>query len=315
MTAIKQSRGYLNNIHLKNCGEPIHWTPELITEYKKCSQDAIYFCKTYMRLINLDKGLVPFNPYPYQEKIIKSVVENRFTVVCTSRQAGKTTSYVAFVLWYILFNPQKTIGILANKGDVAKEILGRVKLAYEHLPKFIQQGVLKWNEYSIWLENGSRIIASATSSSSVRGFSLNVCIVDEASFVEKFDEFFASVFPTISSGKETKVLLVSTPNGLNTFYNIFTQAPGNGYNPILVHWTDVPGRDEKWKQETLAAFGNDTERFASEFECEFLGSSGTLLSGSCLRRLKPQTPDIPERWPLSIRAAGRRNENTPCPAT
>ena len=285
-------KSYLRNPNLKGAGVSIQWTPDLIAEYKKCAADPIYFTRTYMKLINLDLGLIPFEPYEYQERIIRSVVDNRYTVVCTSRQAGKTSSYTAAVLWFAIFHPQKTIGILANKGDVAKEILGRIKLAYEHLPKWLQQGVVKWNEFSIHLENGSRVIAAATSSSSVRGYSFNMVIVDEAAWVEKFDEFFASVFPTTSSGKDTKVVLVSTPNGLNSFYKIFddAQKKRNTYNPILVHWTEVPNRDEKWKDQTLAALGFDEEKFNAEYCCEFLGSSGSLIGGWKLKQLVYQNP-------------------------
>ena len=285
-------RGYLRNPRLKNVGVNIQWDEHLISEYKKCKDDPIYFTRTYMKLINLDRGLVPFEVYPYQENIIKSIHENRYTVVCTSRQAGKTSAFAAYILHHILFNKQQNIAIVANKGDIAKEILSRIKLAYEHLPMFLQQGVKQWNQFSIVLENDSRIIAAATSSSTLRGYSFNVIVCDEAAHIEHFAEFFASVFPTISSGKNTKVVLVSTPNGMNEFYSIFTGAPANGYNPIQVHWSDVPGRDIKWKEETLAALGNDLEKFAQEFENEFHGSSGTLISGWCLKKLfsKVQTP-------------------------
>ena len=203
-----------------------------------------------------------------------------------------STTTCGFILWYILFNSEKVVALLANKGETAREILGKIQLAYQHLPKWLQQGVVEWNKGSFVLENNSRVIASATSSDNIRGFSINMLFIDEAAFIENWDAFFTSVYPTISSGLSTKVVLVSTPNGLNHFYQIWHNAHEgkNGYKPIKVLWNDVPGRDQKWKNDTLASMNFDTEKFAQEYEVEFLGSSGTLIAGWKLKELVPQRP-------------------------
>jgi len=291
-------RSYNGNPTLKRTGVGVEWTEERIVEWEKCARDPIYFCEKYMKVVHLDKGLVEFKLRDYQKEIIKSIHDNRYTIVCTARQSGKSVSLVGFMVWYVLFNENKTIGLLANKGDTAREILGRVQLAYQHLPKWIQQGIVEWNKGSFVLENGSRILAAASSASAIRGWSLNCLMIDEAAFVENWDTFFNSVFPTISSGETTKIVLVSTPNGLNHFHKTWElagrkgQEDWNGYNRIFVNWSDVPGRDERWKKETLATMNFDMDRFAQEYCGEFLGSSGTLIAGWKLKELVHSTPNV-----------------------
>lgn len=285
-------KGYLGNPNLKKSGIGVEWTQDLLAEYVKCSKDPIYFCETYMKIIHVDHGLVSFKLYDYQKKMMESMVENRFTIIATARQIGKSTTTCGFILWYILFHSEKTVALLANKGDTAREIMGKIQLAYQHLPKWLQQGVVEWNKGSFVLENESRVIATATSADSIRGYAINLLFIDEAAFVENWDEFFTSTFPTISSGKTTKVVLVSTPNGLNHFYKVWDYAiqGKNNYNPIKVTWREVPGRDEKWKEDTLAGLNFDMERFAQENEVEFLGSSGTLVAGWKLKQLSSKLP-------------------------
>jgi hypothetical protein len=280
-------KGYNGNILLKRANQNIDWTPELISEYVKCSEDPIYFIETYMKIINVDKGLINFKLYDYQRDMINDFKNNRFNIITTARQAGKSTTTCGFILWYIIFNSDKTVALLANKGDTAREILGKIQLAYQHLPKWLQHGVNEWNKGSFELENNSRVIAAATSASAIRGYAINLLFIDEAAFIDNWEEFFTSVYPTISSGHETKVALVSTPNGLNHFYSIWINAiqNRNQYNYKMVHWKSVPGRDEKWKNDTLAAMNFDIEKFAQEYECEFLGSSGTLIAGWKLKEL------------------------------
>ena len=287
-------KGYNGNSLLKKSNQNIEWTPELVAEYVKCSQDPVYFTETYMKIINVDRGLVNFILYDYQKEMLRAMQQNRFNIIATARQAGKSTVTCAFILWYIIFNAEKTVALLANKGETAREILGRVQLAYQHLPKWLQQGVKEWNKGSMELENNSRVLAAATSSDAIRGYSINMLFIDEAAFIENWDSFFTSVYPTISSGKESKIVLVSTPNGLNHFYSIWKNAEEkrNGYNPIRVMWYDVPGRDEKWKDETLGSMNFDTEKFEQEYCVEFLGSSGTLIAGWKLRELVHETPLI-----------------------
>lgn len=285
-------KGYLGNNNLKRSNVLIEWTPEIVQEYIKCSKDPVYFSENYIKIVHVDHGLIPMNMYDYQKKIVQLITDNRRVAVLTSRQAGKTTTAVAVILHYILFNEHKTVALLANKGDAAREVLERIKIAYEALPKWMQQGVKEWNKGNIELENGCKVFAGATSSSAIRGKSISFLYMDEVAFIEGYDEFFASVYPTISSGQDTKVLMTSTPNGLNHFYKTCEGAREgtNGYKFLEVMWYDVPGRDEKWKKETLEALDFDQQKFAQEYECAFLGSSNTLIDGSKLKQLVFRTP-------------------------
>jgi hypothetical protein len=284
MTDIQIFRG---NQNLKKKGAEIEWTTEMVEEFIQCSKDPIYFAEKYIQIVHVDHGLIPIRLYDYQKDIIIKVTGNRRTCVVTARQAGKTTTAVSIILHYVLFNEYKTVALLANKGDAAREILDRIKIAYEALPKWLQQGVVEWNKGSVEFENGCKILAGSTSSSSIRGKSVSFLYIDETAFVENWDVFFSSVFPTISSGNTTKILLTSTPKGLNHFYKTCegAKANRNGYQFTQVMWYDVPGRDEKWKQEQLEAMDFDYEKFAQENECEFLGSSGTLITGAKLKQL------------------------------
>jgi hypothetical protein len=285
-------RGYLGNNNLKRIGEQIEWTPDMLKEYMKCAEDPVYFAKTYIKIVHVDKGLVPFEMYGYQEEITEKITNSRRVAVLTARQSGKTTTAMAIILHYILFNEFKTVAILANKGDASREVMARVKLAYEALPKWLQQGIEEWNKGNIALENGCQVLAGTTSSSAIRGKSVNFLYLDEVAFIEGYDEFFASVYPTISSGESTKLLMTSTPNGLNHFWKTCKGAEEktNGYEFIKVMWNDVPGRDEKWRQETLEALDYDEQKFNQEYCCQFLGSSGTLIDGAKLKELAYSRP-------------------------
>lgn len=286
------SLGYLGNANLKKIGEEIEWTPEMLKEYMKCAQDPIYFSEKYIKIVHVDHGLIPMDMYDYQKEITNKIFNSRRVAVLTARQSGKTTTAVAVILHYILFNEFKTVAILANKGDSAREVLSRVQLAYEALPKWMQQGVEEWNKGNITLENGCKIYAGTTSSSAIRGKSISFLYLDEVAFIEGYDEFFASVYPTISSGQTTKLLMTSTPNGLNHFYKTCKGAEEetNGYEFVKVMWHDVPGRDVAWKDETMSALDHDEQKFKQEYCCEFLGSSGTLIDGSKLKELVYDRP-------------------------
>lgn len=313
MTDIPNLGGHRGNANLKKINQAIEWTEETVQEYIKCSKDPIYFAETYMKIINIDKGLVPFKLYDYQKNMICSFVDNRNNIVATARQAGKTSAVTAFVLWYVIFHSEKTVALLANKGDTAREILGRIQLAYQYLPKWLQQGIGEWNKGSMTLENNSRILAAATSSDSIRGYSINLLFIDEAAFIENWETFFTSVYPTVSSGKESKIILVSTPNGLNHFYAIWKNAieERNGYKPTKVLWQDVPGRDEKWRLDTLASLNFDNTKFDQEYCVEFAGSSGTLIAGWKLKELIHQIP-IMDRDGLSQYIAPIKEHNYVC---
>jgi hypothetical protein len=295
------SEVYLGNPNLKKVNVTVEFTQEQIEEFAKCSKDPLYFVQNYVKIVSLDEGLVPFKMYDFQKEIVGTIHNNRFTICKLPRQSGKSTTIVSYLLHYALFNPNCNIAILANKSSTARDILGRLQLAYENIPKFLQQGVLNWNKGSIELENGSKIVAAATSSSAIRGGSYNIIFLDEFAFVPATiaEQFFSSVFPTISSGKNTKMVIVSTPHGMNMYYKLWTDAVNklNDYIPVDVHWSEVPGRDEKWKEETIR--NTSKEQFASEFECEFLGSIDTLISPAKIKTM-PYVPPLESRGGLDI---------------
>jgi hypothetical protein len=278
---------YLGNRNLKRAYVEIEFEQEQIREYLKCAKDPIYFCEEYIKIISIDEGLVPYEPYEFQKEMIRAGVDGRFVICKMPRQVGKTTTVAALILWMILFNESYAVAILANKEKQAREILGRIQLAYEHLPKWLQQGVVEWNKGNIELENGSKIVASSTSSSAVRGQSYNLIYLDEFAFVPRNiqESFFRSVYPTITSGKTSKVMITSTPNGMDLFYKLWTDAENkkNSYIPVSVHWSDVPGRNEAWRAEIIR--NTSEEQFRVEFECTFVGSTNTLLSTDTLIRM------------------------------
>ena len=284
---------YLGNPNLKKANVQQEWTKEQLLEYSRCMDDPLYFIQTYVQIVSLDEGLIPFKMYPFQKEMVGTFHKNRFTICKLPRQSGKSTTMISYLLHYSLFNPSVNIAILANKAATARDLLGRLQLAYEHLPKWLQQGVMSWNKGSLELENGSKILASSTSASAVRGGSYNIIFLDEFAYVPSnvAEQFFSSVYPTISSGKSTKVMIVSTPHGMNMFYKLWTDAEEqrNSYIPIEVHWSEVPGRDEKWRKETIA--NTSEQQFQTEFECEFLGSIDTLISPHKLRTLAYKTPE------------------------
>ena len=278
---------YLGNPNLKKAGTPIQFTKKQIDEWIKCKNDPIYFAMNYIQIISLDEGLVPFKMYDFQKEILRDFHENRFNIAKLPRQTGKSTTVVAYLLYYAIFYDSVNIGILANKASTARELLGRLQLAYENLPKWMQHGILVWNKGNVELENGSKILAASTSASAVRGMSFNILFLDEFAFVPNHvaEQFFASVYPTITSGKSTKVIIISTPNGMNHFYKMWEDARRgkNDYITNEVHWSQVPGRDAKWKEETIK--NTSPRQFAQEFECDFLGSADTLISPSKLQTI------------------------------
>ena len=281
------SVNYLGNPLLKKSNVKINFTEHEVSEYVKCEEDPIYFIRNYMKIVAVDEGLVDFNLWDFQEEMVNKFVDNRFVICKMPRQTGKSTTIIAYLLHYILFNQDVRVGILANKGSTARELLSRLQLAYEHLPPWLQQGVVEWNKGNIELENGSKILASSTSSSAIRGGTFNIIFLDEFAFVPEHiaQDFFRSVYPTISSGSTTKVLIVSTPNGMNQFFKMWTAATEgrSDYVPIDVHWSAVPGRDAAWKEQTIRNTSED--QFRVEFETEFVGSTNTLIHHSKLRNL------------------------------
>lgn len=273
-------KNYLGNPQLKAENVHVQFTQEQVEEFIRCKNDYIYFIKNYIKIINVDHGLMNFEMYDFQEEIANTVHNNRFSILKLPRQVGKTTTIGSYLMWVAIFHKDQNIAILANKGETAKEIILRIQKSYENLPLWLQQGVKEWNKHSIVLENGSRMLATSTGSSAGRGQSFNIVMLDEFAFVPRniAEDFITSIYPVISSGTKTKIIMVSTPNGMNLFYKYWTDAVNkqNLYAPYEAHWSQVPGRDEKWKQETIA--NTSEEQFEQEFECRFKGGSNTLIS-------------------------------------
>ena len=301
---------YLGNPLLKKANTPINFTQDQVLEFIRCKEDPVYFAKKHIKIVSLDEGLTGFRPYHFQEKLIQRFHDNRFNICKMPRQTGKSTTVVAYLLHYAVFNDSTNIGILANKAATARELLGRLQTAYENLPKWMQQGIISWNKGSLELENGSKILAASTAASAVRGMSFNILFLDEFAFVPNHiaESFFASVYPTITSGKSTKVIMVSTPHGMNHFYRYWHDAERgkNEYIPTDVHWSEVPGRDDVWREQTIA--NTSEQQFKVEFECEFLGSVDTLIAPSKLRTLVYDAP-IRQNAGLDIYEAPKENHD------
>ena len=291
MSLQNQNDNYLGNPNIKKDGIVQNWTETEVTEYAKCMKSSIYFVEKYAKIISLDKGLVPFILYPYQKKMFNKFEKNRFNVVLACRQSGKSVSACGYLLWFALFQPEKSIAILANKGATAREMLARITLMLENIPFFLQPGVKALNKSNIDFSNNSRIIAAATSGQSIRGLSINLLYLDEFAFVERAAEFYTSTYPVISSGTDTKIIVTSTANGIgNTFHKIWEGSVqgDNEYSNYRVDWHDVPGRNEEWKKETI----NNTSQvqFDQEFGNTFFGTGDTLINAQTLLDLRASHP-------------------------
>ena len=301
---------YLGNPNLKRANVSQKFTKKQIGEVLRCSEDPVYFIRNYIKIVSLDKGLIPFDMYHFQEEMVSKFHDYRFNIAKLPRQSGKSTIVTSYLLWYVLFNPNVNVAILANKAATAREMLQRLQLSYESLPKYLQQGILQWNRGSLELENGSKIMAASTSASAVRGMSFNIIFLDEFAFIPNHiaDQFFSSVYPTISSGKSTKVIIISTPHGMNMFYKLWHDAERgtNEYVPTEVHWSEVPGRDDVWKEQTIK--NTSEQQFRVEFECEFLGSVDTLISPSKLR-IMPYHDPLKESRGLAVFENKEENHN------
>ena len=318
MSQNNNNQGYRNNPKLKPPGVEIPYTKEQLEEYVKCANDPVYFCSKYVKVKTLDKGVMPFKLYDYQEKFVREIHKNRFVISKWPRQSGKSTSVIGYICHYVTFNQSVNVAILANKLKTAKdELFAKLQLAYENLPQFLQQGVIEWNKTSFKLENGSRVVCDATSSSAIRGGSYNLLLLDEYAFLPSHiaEEFYSSTYPTISAGLTTKLIIVSTPNGMNHFHKLWVDANRqeghklkNRFIPVEVSWRDVPitpggpKRDDVWAEEQIA--NTSPEQFEQEYGCSFLGSSNTLISSTKLNILAPEEP-------ISENAEGHRVYETP----
>ena len=278
-----KNEGYLGNTQVKRAGVETSYTDEEMQEYIKCTKDPIHFIETYTQIISLDEGMVSFELRGYQEELIRHYDENRFSVVLASRQSGKSITSCAYLLWYLLFNPEVTVAVLANKGAIAREMIARIVTMLESVPFFLQPGVKILNKGNIEFGNDSKVVAAATSSSSIRGMSINMLYLDEFAFVEDAETFYTATYPVITSGKDSKVIITSTANGVgNMFHKIYESAVhGNSeYKSFTIGWQDVPGRDEEWKKQTIA---NTSEaQFEQEYGNSFLGTGNTLINADTL---------------------------------
>lgn len=260
---------YNNNPLLKSIGQVIPFTQDQVQEFIKCKGDPIYFIENYVKVISLDYGLVPFRLHDYQKKLITAYKDEDRIIALIGRQMGKTVSSAAFILWYSLFQSNKTIAILANKSSAAREVLSRYQYMYESLPLWLQQGVKIWNKGDVELENGSKVFTAATTGSGIRGKSVNLLYVDETAAIPNTiaEDFFTATYPVISAGKTTKVILTSTPIGYNHFYKFWSEAEQgiNGFIPIRADYWEHPDRDEKWAQEQRELLGD--VKFSQEVLC------------------------------------------------
>ena len=285
--------GYLGNPNVKRDGVETSFTKEEILEYKKCLEDPSYFARKYVKIISLDEGLVPFNLYEYQENMFKHFNDNRFSIVLACRQSGKSISSVVYLLWYACFHPEKTIAILANKGAIAREMLARITLALENLPYFLQPGCKALNKGSIEFSNNSKIVANATSASSIRGLSVNLLFLDEFAFVDNDAQFYTSTYPVVTAGKDTQIIICSTANGIGNVYHKLWEGAvqnTNEFKPFRVDWWDVPGRDEKWKETTIS--NTSKLQFEQEFGNTFHGRGNTLISADALLAQQSKEPEF-----------------------
>ena len=289
---MEQESSYHGNPNLKSIGLQLQFTPEQVQEIVRCQQDPIYFIEQYCHIVSLDKGLIKFKLYDCQKKKVEVILNNRKVVLMEGRQQGKTITSAACILWYTLFQESKTVAILANKGSAAREVLDRYQIMYEHLPIWMQQGVRTWNKGNVELENGSKVFTAATTASGIRGKSVNWLYIDEAAIIPNnvAEEFFASVYPTISAGTTTKILLTSTPLGYNHFWKFWNEAEKgkNGFVSHFIPYWEIPGRDEIWAEEQLRTLGE--VKFNQEVLCEFLGSSNTLINGRTLAQMSSMDP-------------------------
>ena len=289
---MSRETNYLGNPNVRGADVEHAWTKKELVEYKKCLDSPQYFAKKYCKVIHLDKGLIPFKLYPYQEKMFESFQEHRFNIVLACRQSGKSIAVVAYLLWYVIFKGEQVVGVLANKNAIAREMLSRITLMLENLPFFLQPGCTTLNKGSIGFSNNSRIIAAATSSSSIRGMSLNLVYLDEFAFVDNATEFYTSTYPVISSGKTSKIIITSTANGIGNMYHKLYEGALQGTNEFKstrVDWWDVPGRDEKWKAMTVE--NTSQLQFDQEFGNSFHGTGNTLISADILLALRATNPE------------------------
>lgn len=283
---------YNGNANLKSVGVPVQYTQEQLKEYIKCRNDPIYFMNTYCYIVSLDAGSTLFKTHPYQERLVDAIHNNRFVLGKIGRQLGKTITVACYLIHFAIFNDNKEICILANKASAAREVLSRVQFAYEYLPIWLQQGIKTWNKGNLELENGSKIYTGATTASGPRGKSISLLYIDEAAIIENgvADAFFASTYPTISSGKDSKIIMTSTPLGFNHFWKFWndSETGKNAFKRVEAHYSEHPDRTPEWAATILEHLG--PLKFNQEVLCHWLGSSATLIDSNTIGKLSAKTP-------------------------
>tara|TARA_Y100000356_G_scaffold77053_1_gene63674 strand:- start:3364 stop:5016 length:1653 start_codon:yes stop_codon:yes gene_type:complete len=291
---MNEQTSYHGNPNLKPLAYQHDFSEEEIKEYVKCKEDPVYFIEKYVKIITLDKGLQPFKLYDCQKEKVKCIMNNRRVVLMEGRQQGKTVTSAACILHYTIFEEDKTVAIMANKSSAAREVLNRYQIMYENLPIWMQQGVKVWNKGDVELENNSKVLTAATTAAAIRGKSVNWLYIDEAAIIPNniADEFFTSVYPTISAGETTKILLTSTPLGYNHFWKFWNESLEgvNGFENMFIPYYEIPGRDEKWLEEQKQLLGD--VKFNQEVMCEFLGSTNTLINATTIARLSTKEPEF-----------------------
>jgi hypothetical protein len=287
---MKPNDRYLGNPNLPTPQAEFEYSAEMIKEIGKCKQNILHFAENYFYIVNLDVGRIKIKLHPYQKRILRSLRDNRFVCLLSSRQAGKTTVMTIYCLWLACFNQDQRILLVANKEETAKEIFARVRLAYENLPNYLKPGVTEYGKTAMGLANGSRISISTTSSDAGRGSSVNVLVIDELAHIDNnmVDTFWSAVYPIISSSKKSKIFVASTPNGTgNLFYQLYTDGleGKNNWKTERVDWDEVPGRDEKWKNDTIKSLGS-RELFDQEFGNCFLQEGESALNADDYEKYK-----------------------------
>lgn len=287
MRSVKQV--YMNNPALPVVGAEFEYTPEMVKELEKCGKNLLYFAETYFFIISLDEGRQKINLHTCQKRVIRKMRDSRFFILLASRQIGKSTLLTIYALWCACFFKDQSILIVANKESTASEIFRRIRLAYEELPNWLKPGVKEYGKTSMELGNGSRIGISTTTGTAARGQSINVLILDELGHIEPnlASSFWASVYPIVSSSKKSKILVASTANGTgNLFYTLYKGAEEgtNGWEYDRVLWNEVPGRDEKWRRQTVATLGSE-EAFQQEFNCVFQAAGQSSIDDDLFDKL------------------------------
>ena len=289
----KSTPFYEGNFSLRRGNIVFDYTKQEIREIKKCATDIVYFANNYCTVMT-DEGLQTITLRDYQEDMLKQFQKERFNICVASRQVGKTICSSIYISWYVLFNFDKNALVLSNKGATTREIIDKGKTILEHLPFFLKPGVLKWDVFNTKFDNGCRIIGQTTTKKAAIGFTIHLLFMDEFAHIPHnfVNTFYENVYPTVSASANSKVIITSTPNGFNKFYDIYSAAEKglSEYVPFRVDWWDVPGRDEKWMEQEIANLGSE-EAFNRQYGNQFIASSSLLLSPASLKKIGDNQKD------------------------